>query len=507
MARYADQMARLTTMTKACSVVVAFIFTQTLPVQGAFTIQVVDSETKRGVPLVELATTAGQRWITDSQGVIAIDSPALLGRDKVFFHVRSPGYAFPKDGFGFRGKALLVRDGKRATLEIRRTQIAERLYRITGAEIYGHSVKAGLDLPIKQPLIKASVTGCDSVLSILYKDRIHWFWGDTNRLQYALGNFHTTGATSPRPGAAAFIGPDKGVHLDYFEDDRGFVRPMAEMPGEGPTWISALAVLKDREGRERLVGSYEKVKGFLTIYERGLMVWDDENEQFKKLFAFDTDTLAFPHGHGFVHRPGGSDTEMRYFGYGYPFFRVPNTFEAWSDPAAYEVFTLLDEESRRFGWKKSEGRTPVWTIAEQRKRIGEADGGWIQMVEASSGKEVVVHRASVSWNTYRNKWIMIATEQGGATSFLGELWYAEADQPEGPWMKGVKIVTHDQYSFYNPRHHPFFDQGGGRVIYFEATYTRLFSKTPEQHRTPLYDYNQIMCRLDLSDPRLKAAQN
>jgi hypothetical protein len=64
----------------------------------------------------------------------------------------------------------------------------------------------------------------------------------------------------------------------------------------------------------------------------------------------------------------------------------------------------------------------------------------------------------------------------------------------------TKIVTHDRYSFYNPKQDPMFDQVGGRTIYFEGTYTHTFSGNP--HKTPRYDYNQIMYRLDLSDPRL-----
>src|SRR5262249_27780862 len=48
--------------------------------------------------------------------------------------------------------------------------------------------------------------------------------------------------------------------------------------------------------------------------------------------------------------------------------------------------------------------------------------------------------------------------------------------------------------------HPFFDQDGGRRIYFEGTYTAEFSGSHE--KTPRYDYNQIMYRLDLADPRL-----
>ena len=90
--------------------------------------------------------------------------------------------------------------------------------------------------------------------------------------------------------------------------------------------------------------------------------------------------------------------------------------------------------------------------------------------------------------------------QSGGTSFLGEVWYAEANTPTGPWADAVKVVTHERYSFYNPKQHPMFDQKGGQVIYFEGTYTHTFSGNPEA--TPRYDYNQVMYRLDLAGPRL-----
>ncbi|HTE19979.1 MAG TPA: hypothetical protein VK689_16565, partial [Armatimonadota bacterium] len=121
------------------------------------------------------------------------------------------------------------------------------------------------------------------------------------------------------------------------------------------------------------------------------------------------------------------------------------------------------------------------------------------LLDPGNGKPVVIHRGTVHWNDYRKRWIMIAGEIGG-TSQVGEIWYAEAEAPVGPWLHPRKIVTHDRYSFYNPVHHPEFDEEGGRRIYFEGTYTREFSGNPEP--TPRYDYNQIMYRLDLTDPRL-----
>ncbi len=51
---------------------------------------------------------------------------------------------------------------------------------------------------------------------------------------------------------------------------------------------------------------------------------------------------------------------------------------------------------------------------------------------------------------------------------------------------------------------PFFDEDGGRVIYFEGTYTASFSAAKEL--TPRYDYNQIMYRVKLDDVRLAGAR-
>jgi len=128
---------------------------------------------------------------------------------------------------------------------------------------------------------------------------------------------------------------------------------------------------------------------------------------------------------------------------------------------------------------------------------------WIALRDAATRQPVEAHRGSVRWNAFRRRWVMILCQHGG-TSLLGEIWYSEADAPEGPWRWARKVVTHDRYTFYNPVHHAFFDQQGGRIIYFEGTYTRQFSGTKVS--TPRYDYNQIMYRLDLADPRLKLPQ-
>ncbi len=474
-----------------------------------FTIRVVDEQTGRGVPLVELRTVHAIRLYTDSNGVAAFHEPGLMGKE-VYFGVSSHGYEFPKDGFGLRGKRLRVTAGGSATLKIRRLNLAERLYRVTGAGIYRDSVLVGEKVPLREPVLNGLVLGSDSVLNAVHRGKIYWFWGDTNRPSYPLGNFHVPGATSALPGKGG-LDPAVGVDLTYWVDEQGFAKPTMKMPGKGPTWLTALVPLQDRQGRERLYGSYVKVEPPLKIYARGLAVFDDDKNEFEPLKEVDLKAPLFPTGHGFVHREEG--IAYVYFAHPYPLTRVRATVESFQRLEDYEAYTCLkagtsldegqlDRDSAgklRYSWKKQ--TSPVGP-AEQNRLIAagkmKQEEGLLQLRERDSGKAVLAHGGSVCWNKYRQRWVLI-TVQAGGTSYLGEVWYAEADSPVGPWRYAVKVVTHERYSFYNPKQHPMFDQEDGRVLFFEGTYTHTFSGNAEP--TPRYDYNQILYRLDLSDAR------
>ncbi len=474
-----------------------------------FVIQVIDDQTARGVPLVELRTVAGQRFYTDSLGLAAIDEPALMGR-KVFFNVQSHGYEYPADGFGIRGKAMDVRAGGEVTLKIKRLNIAERLYRATGEGIYRDAVLAGRTAPIKQPLLNAQVTGQDSVQPAVYRGKIYWFWGDTNRISYPLGHFGTAGATSLLPSGGG-LRPEVGIDLDYFANPEGFSRPMCNVPGEGMKWIDGVVVVKDQSGQDRLVAGYARMKSLGEAMERGLLAYDDAKDLLQPVARFDIHERLRPDGQAFV-----SDGWC-YYATAYPVIRVRAELEAMKDRAQYEAFTCLSASSRYdksspkldrdadgkliWAWKKN--TEPVMQKEqEELLRAGRIKPGeiWFDMKDARGGKSVRIHAGSVFFNEFRKRFVMIAGESGGKSSFLGEIWYSEAARPEGPWRKAVKIVTHDRYSFYNPVHHPFFDENGGRTIYFEGTYTTTFSR--DNDATPLYDYNQIMYRMDLGDARL-----
>jgi hypothetical protein len=478
-----------------------------------FVITVVDEQTGRGVPLVELTTVNHVRFVTDSAGVVAFDEPGMMGR-RVFFTVFSHGYEFPKDGLGMRGVALNAEPGGAATIKIKRINIAERLYRVTGQGIYRDTILAGRQAPIEQPLLNAEVVGQDSVQRAIYRGKIHWFWGDTSRVAYPLGHFGMAGAVSDLPGQGG-LDPSVGVNLKYFVDANGFSRPM--VPGQNLRWIDGVMVVKDEQGRERLVAKCEVLKSLSQPLGRKLIVYNDEKDQFEDWVALERDEPLCPRGHPVRHAEGGVD--YFYFPAPYPLLRVRAEWEAIRTPAAYEGYTCLAPGSRYrkggakverdangklvWGWKPN---TPPVSEKEEKDLVAagviKAEEGWYHLRDVETKGLVMLHAGgSVAWNEFRKKWVMIAVQQGGKSSFLGEVWYAEADGLTGPWRWARKVVTHDRYSLYNPVHHPFFDQEGGKVIYFEGTYSYTFSRQGEA--TPRYDYNQVMYRLDLGDARLR----
>ena len=172
------------------------------------------------------------------------------------------------------------------------------------------------------------------------------------------------------------------------------------------------------------------------------------------------DLRPAPEGHPF------RDDGFLYFGNALPDLRIPDNYESWLDSSTWEA---LDPQPEALS-------------------------------DANSDAKIKIHRGAIAWSPFRERWTFVFTQSGGESSLLGEIWYAESTSPEGPWSSAIKILTHDRYSFYNPLQHPEFSNDDGRFLYFEGTYTTLFSgnKSP----TPRYDYNQMLYRLDLVDERL-----
>ncbi|MBM3878751.1 MAG: DUF4185 domain-containing protein [Verrucomicrobia bacterium] len=481
-----------------------------------YEIQVVDQGTGRGVPLVELETVHRVRFVADNAGRVALAEPGWMGQ-RVFFHVRSHGYEFPKDGFGYAGAVVTPVPGGKAVIELKRLNVAERLYRVTGEGLYRDSVLLGAPVPLAKPLGSAQVVGQDSAFAELYRGKVHWFWGDTSRLRYPLGHFWMAAAVSDLPDQGG-LDPALGVDLRYLTDAEGFSRPVCRLGFErGLIWADAFVVLPDESGRERLFCHYAHMESLAKMLGHGLARYHDERAEFERVKELDlADRHLFPgQAHPLRHRIEGA--EYLYLGEVFPNVRVRAELSHFLDPARYEAWTCLAPGpvetaavlrdaagGVRYVWRPRgvpvDGAREHQLVRAGRLKLAEARH---LPVDVDSGQPVVLHRGTVRWNEYRRAWVLIGT-QGGGSSYLGEVWYAEAPDPTGPWRRAKKIVTHDRYSFYNPVHHSFFDQDQGRLIYFEGTYANTFSGNPDA--TPRYDYNQIMYRLDLSDARLRPAQ-
>jgi hypothetical protein len=282
-----------------------------------------------------------------------------------------------------------------------------------------------------------------------------------------------TSATTGVQPLASFEPPLR-IKFDYFTDGESKPRGVAKMPGSGPTWVSGYVSLSDKTGSSRLVGTYIKVKPPLEAYECGLCAWNDQTANFEphRVLWTKSDTTPkqppVPEGHPAFWKDA-QGKEWVLFGNPLPKLRCPATFEAWQDASTWEV--LKPQES---------------------------------LTSATDGKSVKPHSGSIAWNAFRKRWVTVFMESFGKPSTFGELWYAEADAPMGPWGKAVKILTHENYTFYNPRLHPEFTPAESPILIFEGTFTQQFADHPNP--SPRYDYNQILYRLDLDDPALKLAQ-
>lgn len=427
-------------------------------------IDVLDRETGWPVPLVQLRTTHGATFVSDNRGLIAFDLPELMGRE-TWLAVSGNGYTVPADGFGHRGVRLTPLPGGHLTLLVDRTLPGKRLGRTTGAGLFAESQQLGLETDWQEQ----GVFGCDSVQTAVHRGHLHWAWGDTVLAGRRLGLFHMIGATTTTTPLDAFVPPIR-LQYDYYRDEERNLRVIAPMPGDGPTWLSGYASLPDPSGASRLVATYVKITPPLSPYEAGLCVWDDVTQRFDRHAVLWEKTAEHPEP---PPRPRGhanfwSDARGEkwvLFGDPFPTLRCRATFEAWSDPQQWEMLTPQER------------------------------------VASSEGRVLKPHRGSIAWNAYRQKWVAIFTEQGGAASYLGEIWYAEAPEPFGPWGEAIQVATHPNYTFYNPRIHPEWTPDDSPILLFEGTYTAQFANRPQV--TPRHNYNQVMYRIDLNEAPFK----
>lgn len=459
-----------------------------------FGIHVVDEATGRGIPLMELRTVNDIRCVTDNAGWVAFKEPGLMGRE-VFFRIEGPGYSKQKDGFGNAGVRVTPRANETATVKLKRDIIAERIGRTTGQGLFRDSELLGLPCALPN-LNKGGVMGQDSVQAVVYHGRLFWLWGDTNVPEYPLGNYRTTCATS-----ALNVDPEKGIAFDYFMDPKEpkRLRKMMPIEAEGAVWMFGLLTVTNDEGKEVLLAHYGRYRGLQPAEDHGIAKFNDERGVFEKVVELEKPE-GWRHLRGNAVRVKEADGDYFYFAFPFCHSRVKATYRDVTTLASYEALRF-DQNTHEWKWQKDADPT---TQDDEAKLL--KDGSMkptearFQLTDIAGGKSVQCHHSSVAWNDYRKKFIAIISEKGGGPSFLGEVWYSESDSPAGPWRKAVKVASHPRYSYYNPVHHAFLDRDGGKTIYFEGTYSLEFSGNPIAPAR--YDYNELMYRLDLSDPRL-----
>jgi len=228
-----------------------------------------------------------------------------------------------------------------------------------------------------------------------------------------------------------------------------------------------------------MVCHYARMKDLGTRFEHGFAVWDDASERFVKHKKLPLDELLYAREHPIRVTVAGED--WFYFPDPLPSLRVRARWPDVTEPSDYERYDVLRGGTRH-----------AWITDGEPVRRADT-----RLFDVETGAPVTIHRATVTWNQRKRKWVMIALQKFGRSA-LGEVWFAEADTVLGPWTWARRVVTHDKYAFYNVKQHPYF--ASGSRIYFEGTYTSMFSAA--KVKTPRYDYNQVMYRLDLSDWRL-----
>ncbi|GDY17228.1 hypothetical protein LBMAG55_05510 [Verrucomicrobiota bacterium] len=429
-------------------------------------LEVTERGTDWPVPGVELRTVHGERLVSDNAGLIAFDLPELLGHE-VWAEVHGHGYGVKKDGFGYAGVRFVPRPGTTVRIEVDRTQPARRLGRLTGAGLFAESQKLGEHLDWKE----SGVLGCDSVVTARFDGKLYWFWGDTNLARYPLGIFNVSAATTD--GFTPPTRPPLQVSYDYFRNPAGAPRGVAEVPGDGPTWVWGAATLPDAQGREHLVASAVKVRGNMEAYRWDLVEWDAAAGKFKPLLTFwkksaeEPKPTKVPDGHALKWTDAGGKPWLLFCN-PYPTLRCPATYEAWKDPTTWESLT------------------PDRTVL------------------TTEGKKVEAHGGDLAWHPWSKRWLLLFTQKGGASSFLGEIWLATAPSPTGPWTEARQVATHDNYTFYNPVLHPETFRADSSLLHFEGTYVTTFSNNKQP--TPRWDYNQVLYQVDLARPPFGAGK-
>ena len=307
--------------------------------------------------------------------------------------------------------------------------VAERLYRVTGAGVYRDSVlvgrpRAGQGAAAERPGVRVGQRAHGPVpgqaLLVL---------GRHQPARLPARQLPHPGATSELPGQGGST-PSSGVDLTYFVDEKtGFARPTAETARQGPH-------LALRPGRLPRRG--RAANGSSPATPRSGRTWRPTSTGSSPSTPRRTPSRRSPRsrstralrpsGHTFQRKEGGVD--YLYYCTPYPLTRVRARLADLKDVTKYEGFSPLKtgtpraarQVARRAPARPRPRRPrPLRLAAEHggpharpRNRSSSASDSARERIldlrDVETGAFVYAHAGSVSWNAYRNRWVMIAVQ-------------------------------------------------------------------------------------------------
>ncbi|MEI9894602.1 MAG: hypothetical protein WDN28_12130 [Chthoniobacter sp.] len=348
------------------------------------------------------------------------------------------------------GQRFTTEPGGRAVLKVKRLNIAERLCRLTGQGIYRDSVLLEEKVPLAAPLTNAGVVGQDSVQSVVYRGRIFWLWGDTMRLSYPLGNFRTTCAWSDLPEKGR---PASGAGREF---------SLLHRPG----WLCERDVPAGSEGRRRLALRSRRGQGrdrrraAHRPLTRGAAAWKSSSNTASPSSTTRPSSSSAPSPCPSTRNGASPADGSRWCAKARPITSTsamparasaspPGCATSATRPSTKRGPASAKTGPRRrangtldFAWRKDAppAESPEEAQLVQRHLLKPGECRALPE-DVATHQRITLHEGSVCWNAYRQRWVLIAVQRGGQPSFLGEVWYAEAIAPTGPWTRAVKIVT------------------------------------------------------------------
>jgi hypothetical protein len=477
-----------------------------------FLCKITDSATGRPIPMVEFELENGFKLISDNDGYITVINPDLFGKT-ARFKIKGHGYTTgKKDFFGEESFVLKIKAGTEKTLQMKRIQISERLYRITGSGRYNHTIIGGKTPSfVSDDLLPGAVIGQDSVICVPWKDSLWLFYGDT--LGLSGFNFSASCARIPLPKYGKYDW-ESAIPLKYITDENGFAAPMINTGKPGFTWIEYVLPVKTGK-TESLLAKYVQHETLEKVAEAGFALFSTSRQNFKIVKRFYNSKP-----HKCMHPvPVKFGDQAGYLLSPWEFTEPdPAKIMKKSEHHFYSPLKEIRHEKGEYPSLQINGRR--WKVNRNqngrlvyswRKNVPAIDSSLQQKllernlvvnsellfapVDLESGDRLKNFNGSIVFNSFLNCWITIV--QGNKP---GEIYFSRADTAVGPWIFAKKVSEFTDYNFYNPVIHPWFNKEQGRIIFYEGTYTNYFSAS--KCKTPEADYNQVMFKLDLGNSQL-----